>query len=70
VSSEQTSCARCHRLFLCKAATIENCDCRQISLSDELKAYIATQYAGCLCVHCLTELKAMNSAVDKENPLS
>jgi len=70
VSSEQTSCPRCHRLFVCKAAAIENCDCRQLSLSDELKAYIATKYTGCLCFHCLTALKEMTSAVNKENTSS
>jgi hypothetical protein len=54
---EAKQCARCRQPFECKAGSITQCNCTQICLSEEEKAFIADRYEDCLCLACLQDLK-------------
>jgi hypothetical protein len=54
---EAKGCPRCHQPFECKAGSITQCNCTQIHLSEEEKAFIADRYEDCLCLSCLKDLK-------------
>ncbi|RFS15583.1 cysteine-rich CWC family protein [Emticicia sp. C21] len=51
------ACPRCHQSFACKATHIGTCQCMAISLSKEQSAFINQQYATCLCISCLHDLR-------------
>lgn len=58
MNKENVECPRCHKTFLCKANTIENCDCSKIVLSNEERIYVSFKFKGCLCTACLKELRS------------
>jgi len=52
-------CPRCGGGFQCGAA-LAHCDCSELKLSATLRAELAAQYPGCLCLACLRELTGQN----------
>jgi hypothetical protein len=54
---QQKNCPRCKKSFECMTEGIAGCQCNNISLTREEQAFIKDQYADCLCIHCLSELK-------------
>ena len=54
---ETKICPRCTKAFECKAGDITNCQCNNIQLNAEERAFMEERYKDCLCIHCLTELQ-------------
>jgi len=54
---ETKTCPRCKNVFECKAGDIIHCQCSDIRLSIEERAFIEDQYQDCLCRDCLLQLK-------------
>jgi hypothetical protein len=54
---EHKLCPRCSGLFECKVGSVTECQCLQIHLSIEERAFIEDMYDDCLCKECLLELK-------------
>ena len=50
------TCERCGDRCECNAADIENCDCRTVKVSNEVRDRIRLDYRDCLCVKCLKEV--------------
>ncbi|MFN7692824.1 MAG: cysteine-rich CWC family protein [Burkholderiales bacterium] len=48
-------CPRCGGGFQCGAAS-GYCACFELKLSEPLKAQLAQQFTGCLCMNCLREM--------------
>lgn len=55
------TCPRCHKEFECKIDAIQDCQCRNVTLNQIERQYIAKYFEDCLCVNCLQELKIMAS---------
>ena len=57
------ACPRCGGDFRC-GATDKTCACFDLKLGDELRLQLAAQYGSgdCLCIACLVELKAGETA--------
>jgi hypothetical protein len=51
------TCERCNNVFECKAGDIAHCQCSNIQLSVEERAFIEERYRDCLCAGCLINLK-------------
>ena len=49
------SCPRCGGGFEC-GVNAGHCACFGIRLTERLRAQLAEQYSGCLCLPCLSEL--------------
>ena len=54
---EPKICPRCSKEFICKTGDISNCQCRDIIINDEERAFIEERYNDCLCIDCLKDLK-------------
>jgi len=54
---ETKSCQRCHAAFECKPGSITQCQCYEVILSIEEKAYLEQHYSDCLCRDCLLYIK-------------
>lgn len=54
---ETKTCPRCSKDFICKPGNITQCQCFDIRLTTEQKAYIDQRYEGCLCRKCLLLLQ-------------
>lgn len=68
---KEKRCPRCKKQFKCLVEDIENCDCRKIALSKELKFFLSKTSYNCLCNECLDELKTLTSQASKEQlPIS
>ena len=50
-------CQRCNAVFECKAGSITQCQCFDVVLSLEERAYVEQHYDDCLCKTCLLYLK-------------
>ncbi|MBX2932186.1 MAG: cysteine-rich CWC family protein [Chitinophagaceae bacterium] len=50
-------CFRCKNSFECKVGSITECQCTQIQLSIEERAYIDNKYEDCICINCLYQLR-------------
>jgi hypothetical protein len=57
LSPEAKICSRCNLAFECKADDIANCQCNNIQLNVEERAFIEEHYRDCLCGNCLLQLK-------------
>jgi hypothetical protein len=55
---ETKHCPRCQAPFECKVGNISQCQCNGIQLAAEDKAFIAANYADCLCRNCLLAITA------------
>jgi hypothetical protein len=55
---EHKVCPRCSGLFECKVGSITKCQCYEIQLTVEERAFIEDMYDDCLCLECLRELKS------------
>ena len=55
---EFKTCLRCNNVFQCKAGDIAQCQCSNIRLSIEERAFIEERYKDCLCANCLLQLKS------------
>lgn len=54
---ENKTCIRCNKNFECKVGNVLECQCNQIQLSYNEKAFIENKYTDCLCIDCLHILK-------------
>lgn len=54
---ETKKCPRCTREFECKVGNISECQCSQVILSYEERAFIEQKYIDCLCGQCLQTLQ-------------
>jgi hypothetical protein len=54
---ETKTCPRCGGSFVCKANSVERCDCRSVVLTRAASAQIRKRYDGCLCMACLCEIQ-------------
>ncbi|PWT73158.1 MAG: hypothetical protein C5B59_14040 [Bacteroidetes bacterium] len=68
-SHEEKICPRCEKSFECKSGDIAHCQCTQIHLSVEERAFIEEHYEDCLCTQCLLDLKS-NYLLYREKILS
>ena len=66
---EEKYCPRCKALFECKVGNILQCQCYGISLNEDEKQLIASQYNDCLCRSCLADIKNSFPGKAKELPL-
>ncbi|MEH0167029.1 cysteine-rich CWC family protein [Roseateles microcysteis] len=62
ISAESNAaCPRCSQPFHCGASDA-HCDCFDLKLDAPMREQLASQYAGCLCIACLRELKQQATA--------
>lgn len=54
---ETKTCQRCNTAFECKSGSITQCQCFEIKLTMEQRAYLEQRYTDCLCRKCLRELQ-------------
>jgi len=54
---ETKNCQRCNASFECKPGSITQCQCFEVVLTTEQRAYLEQQYNDCLCKDCLGYLK-------------
>jgi len=54
-------CPRCGQPFHCGAQEA-HCDCFELKLGEALRQQLARQYSRCLCIACLRQLQAGESA--------
>lgn len=54
---EAKSCQRCKEHFECKPGTITQCQCFEVQLTTEQRAYLEQMYNDCLCKNCLVQLQ-------------
>lgn len=54
---ETISCPRCNAAFECRVGSILRCQCQQVTLTEEERAFINDTYSGCLCAGCLHDMK-------------
>jgi hypothetical protein len=54
---ETKICGRCNLAFECKAGDITQCQCYNVQLSVEERAFVEERYKDCLCANCLLQLK-------------
>jgi len=50
---ETVTCPRCKTAFECRVGAILQCQCQQVTLTEEERAYINATYKECLCANCL-----------------
>ena len=60
------SCPRCGSRFDCRPEAISACDCSAVNLSPEDLADIRARYDGCLCIRCLSTIKAERKRLSME----
>lgn len=54
---ETKSCQRCATVFECKPGSITQCQCFEVQLTAEQRAYLEQKYNDCLCRKCLVQLQ-------------
>jgi Cysteine-rich CWC len=54
---ETKACQRCNTSFECKPGSITQCQCFEVILTAEQRAYLEQRYNDCLCKKCLIQLK-------------
>lgn len=54
---EIKSCQRCNAAFECKPGSITQCQCFEVQLTTEQRAYLEQRYHDCLCKNCLMQLQ-------------
>jgi hypothetical protein len=54
---ETKACQRCNAPFECKPGAITQCQCFDIMLTVEQRAYLEQRYNDCLCKTCLMQLQ-------------
>jgi hypothetical protein len=54
---ESKACQRCNTSFECKPGSVTQCQCFEVVLSAEQRAYPEHRYSDCLCPKCLVQLK-------------
>ncbi|MBL7744440.1 MAG: cysteine-rich CWC family protein [Chitinophagaceae bacterium] len=54
---ETKKCQRCNAAFECKPGNITQCQCFEVQLSEEQRAYLEEKYGDCLCRKCLEQVK-------------
>lgn len=50
-------CPRCHTSFECKVSLIHECQCADVSLTEDSNNYIQVHYQDCLCRTCLLAIQ-------------
>ena len=55
---EEKTCPRCEKNFECKCGSINLCQCSAVTLTEELSQQLKNDYADCLCIQCLREIKS------------
>jgi hypothetical protein len=50
---ETVTCPRCKTVFECRVGSILQCQCQQVTLTEDERAFINTTYRECLCANCL-----------------
>jgi hypothetical protein len=51
------NCPRCGSTFECNADDITNCKCYGIDLNMDELQIITKQFADCICLNCLNEIR-------------
>jgi hypothetical protein len=54
---EHIACPRCQRPFECRVGSINLCQCKTLTLTDDQQDYVSSLYQGCLCADCLLALR-------------
>lgn len=54
---ETKCCPRCNTAFECKPGSVTQCQCFEVALTTEQRAYFEQQYNDCLCKKCLVQLQ-------------
>jgi hypothetical protein len=54
---EIKNCQRCNGAFECKPGSIIQCQCFDVVLTAEQRAYLEQYYNDCLCRSCLLQLQ-------------
>jgi len=62
-------CPRCAEPFICRNDDIIHCECVNVPLSAEDRAYIAERYDTCLCVGCLKILARQRRNEARKNDM-
>ncbi|RAW00966.1 cysteine-rich CWC family protein [Pseudochryseolinea flava] len=55
---ETKHCPRCKISFECKSGSIGLCQCRRVSITDEVHHFINNRFSDCLCAQCLEEMRS------------
>lgn len=54
---ESKVCTRCNEFFECKSGNITQCQCFDITFSEEEREYLYFKYNDCLCIKCLLSIQ-------------
>ena len=57
---ETKACQRCNTPFECKPGSITQCQCFEVALTAEQRAFLEQRYTDCLCRNCLMEIKKLD----------
>lgn len=60
------ACEACGESFACEISLGTGCWCGQITLSDETRQELRTEYKNCLCRACLEKAEGTNSEARSE----
>ncbi|MBB1139610.1 cysteine-rich CWC family protein [Myroides sp. WP-1] len=52
-------CTRCKTPITCLPETIEHCDCTQVQLHPDAKAFLRSSFHKCLCNTCLEHMNQL-----------
>ncbi len=55
---EIKNCQRCNTVFECKPGSITQCQCFEIVLTTEQRAFLEQRFTDCLCNNCLVQVQS------------
>lgn len=61
------SCSRCFKPILCKKEDINNCFCKEITISDKTRNFLSKTKFDCLCGACLEHYNNLMKEVQKQS---
>lgn len=67
-SLELQSCSRCNETIACNIGNIAQCACSQIVVPADVVRYIERNYAGCLCLKCLADIRSSIAIDNSQKP--
>lgn len=57
--SKSKVCTHCKSEIICNVDDINNCECKEISISNSTRLFLASSFHKCLCNNCLTKFDEM-----------
>ncbi|MDR0229436.1 MAG: cysteine-rich CWC family protein [Flavobacteriaceae bacterium] len=57
--SDNRICTHCKTPIVCNVDDIDNCDCTQVTVSNDTRMFLANSFHKCLCNACLKKFDKM-----------